>query len=122
MKDILEDTCKLTENLYRLNRNWREHAKVYTELSHLVPIIPYEILSDLFEKLAPQLILILKEGTEELKREGSLLLISIIYYLSSSAKRKAAIDQLITDFAKSSASAHRKTYIEFCLKAMQTTS
>lgn len=92
MKDILEDTIKLTENLYKMNRNWREHAKIYSELSRVVSQIPYEILSDLFEKLAPTLIIMLKEGMEEVKREGSLLLISIIYYVPNSGKRKMAID------------------------------
>lgn len=95
MKDILEDALKLTENLYKFTRNWREHAKVYTELSRVISIIPYEILSDLFEKLAPSLFMMLKEGMEEVKREGSLLLISLIYYVPNSGKRKIAIDTLI---------------------------
>ena len=122
VKDILEDAMKLTDNLYRMNRNWREHAKVYTELSRVISIIPYEILSDLFEKLAPSLFLMLREGMEEVKREGSLLLIHLIYYVPNSGKRKVAIDTLIQEFAKSNASACRKTYIDFCVKAMQVTS
>lgn len=92
MKDILEDISKLTENLHRLNRNWRELAKVYTELSRLISTIPYEILSDLFEKLAPPLFMMLKEGMEEVKREGSLLLINLIYYVPNSGKRKVVIE------------------------------
>jgi hypothetical protein len=95
---------------------------VNTELSRIVSIIPYEILSELFDKLAPQLFMMLKEGMEEVKREGSLLLITLIYYISSSTKRKSAIEQILTDFAKSPSSAHRKTYIDFCVKAMQVTS
>lgn len=92
VKDILEDAWKLADTLYRMNRNWREHAKIYTELSKVISFIPYDILSELFEKLAPPLILMLKEGTEEVKREASLLLISIIYYVPNSGKRKVAID------------------------------
>jgi hypothetical protein len=92
VKDILEDVIKITENLYKFTRNWREHAKVYTELSRVVSTIPYEILSDLFEKLAPSLFIMLKEGMEEVKREGSLLLITIIYYVPNSGKRKVAIE------------------------------
>ena len=61
----------------------------------MITIIPYEILSDLFEKLAPLLILMLKEGMEEVKREGSLLLINLIYYVPNSGKRKNAIDTII---------------------------
>lgn len=118
----MEDAVKLTDNLYKLNRNWREHAKVYTELSKVIRLIPYEIISDLFDKLAPLLFLMLKEGMEEVKREGSLLLISLIYYVPNSGKRKTAIDTLISDFAKSNASANRKAYIDFCVKAMQVTS
>lgn len=122
VKDILEDAMKVTETLYRMNRNWREHAKVYTELSRVVSLIPYEILSELFEKLAPPLFMMLKEGMEEVKREGSLLLIHLIYYVPNSGKRKSSIDQIIQDFAKSNVSANRKTYIDFCVKAMQVTS
>lgn len=59
VKDILEDTGKLCDNLYKNSRNWREHATVYTEMSRVISIIPYEILSDLYEKLAPSLFLIL---------------------------------------------------------------
>jgi hypothetical protein len=92
VKDMLEDAVKLTENLYKLNRNWREHAKCYTELARVINIIPYEILSDLFEKLAPSLFLILKEGSEEVKREGALLLITLIYHVPHSGKRKIALD------------------------------
>jgi hypothetical protein len=88
----------------------------------VISIIPYEILSDLFEKLAPVLFLMLKEGMEEVKREGSLLLINLIYYVPNSGKRKIAIDQIIEDYAKTKVSANRKTYIDFCIKAMQVTS
>lgn len=122
MKDVLEDAWKLTDTLYKMNRNWREHAKIYTELSRVISIIPYEILSDLFDKLVPGLFLMLKEGMEEVKRESSLLLISLIYYVPNSGKRKQAIDQIIEDYAKSKCSANRKTYIDLCIKAMQVTS
>lgn len=99
VKDTLEDAWRLTDNLYKMNRNWRDHAKVYSELARVISIIPYEILSDLFEKVVPTLFIMLKEGMEEVKREGSLLLISMIYYVPNSGKRKVAIDQIISDFA-----------------------
>lgn len=87
VKDMLDDVIKLTDNLYKMNRNWREHARCYTELSRMISLVPYEILSELFEKLVPCLLLMLKEGMEEVKRECSLLLITMIYHTPNSGKR-----------------------------------
>ena len=40
---MIDETIKLNEQLIGQNKNWREHAKFYSELSKIVDIIPLTI-------------------------------------------------------------------------------
>ena len=40
---MIEEIIKFNEQLIEQNKNWREHAKFYAELSRIVDIIPLTI-------------------------------------------------------------------------------
>jgi hypothetical protein len=44
VKEIMDEVYKFQDYLLRSNTNWREHAKLYNELSKIVDILPYPFL------------------------------------------------------------------------------
>lgn len=63
----MDEIVKLSKNMIRTNKNWREHAKFYNELSKIVDIIPYTIIHDFYDQMYPNLIRLLKCGPDLVK-------------------------------------------------------
>jgi hypothetical protein len=49
LKEIFAEIIKLSTNLITSKKNWREHAKLYNELSKIVDLIPYTIIKDFYD-------------------------------------------------------------------------
>jgi hypothetical protein len=122
LKDMLDEVLKLNEQLLETNKNWREHAKFFNELSKVIDLIPLTLICDIFDSLTPQLIDLMKRAPDVLKAESSLLLATLIFYVPSQARRKKLIDQVIAEFSNTRSSILRKSFIQFCVAALQVCS
>jgi hypothetical protein len=72
---------------------------MYVELSKIVELLPFPIVSSMFDIMAPKLFTLIKHSAEQIKQDASLLLSHLIYYLPNSDKKYRAIDHLKTEFA-----------------------
>ena len=61
----------MNNNLIATNKNWREHAKFYQELSKIIEDIPYTQIQDFYEHIYPTVLNILKNGGEHIKKEAA---------------------------------------------------
>lgn len=80
-KEILEEIIKLSETLIKTNRFWREHAKLYHELSQIVDLIPYTLIMEFFDSLYPKLLKLLRSSPDVVKQGASALISSLIFNL-----------------------------------------
>ncbi len=81
MKDILEDTVFIQQELTKSNRCWREHAKFYSELAKIVDLIPYSLLIEYYNQLSETLLALMNSSPDHLKKEACLLMATFIYNL-----------------------------------------
>lgn len=122
VREMMEEVLKLSDNLVDSNKSWREHARFYNEISKIIDLIPLTLIIDIFDMMVPNLISLMKRGSEVLKKESSLLLITLIYYVPNQAKKKKTLDQVIQEFSNTKSSVARKTFIDFCVSALKVCS
>jgi hypothetical protein len=92
VREMMEEVVKLSDTLVETNKNWREHAKFYNELSKIVDLIPLTLINDFYDMMVPNLFTLMKRGPEILKQDSSLLLASLIFYVPNQLKKKRAVD------------------------------
>jgi hypothetical protein len=60
---------------------------MYVELSKVLDVLPFPLVTSMFEIMSPKLILLIKNSAEQIKLDASLLLSGLIYYVPNSDKR-----------------------------------
>jgi len=46
---MLDEIVKLSQAFIKSNKNWRDHSKMYSELSKIIDLIPYTLIPDFYE-------------------------------------------------------------------------
>ena len=84
IREMLEEVIKLNEVLVKEQKNWRQHARFYEEMSKIIDIIPLTMISEIFDNFIPPIYEIMKKGSEQLKQSSSLLAMTMIFYYPNS--------------------------------------
>lgn len=85
---MFDEVVKLSSAFIKSNKNWRDHSKLYSELSKIVDLIPYTLISDFYESMMPKLLKLMRTGADLIKKDASLLISTLIYNLPNKAKQK----------------------------------